>query len=164
MAAGVRKPLTAPSCLGSLVLAPCIFPPLNKRVGSLACFRLGMCIFMTVNFCFPFLRDARNADSPALLLVSAMTISIVRGFGGPLSFGSISVLLNNHLKKNLGTMNGLASSFASLARAVGPAISGAIYAASTTSPFPFDSAHAPFYSLCIMCLLTLLLTLGMSKS
>jgi predicted MFS family arabinose efflux permease len=134
----------------SLLLSPCIFPPLNKRVGPLVCFRGGMILFSVINFCFPLLRVAR-ATSPSALLFCAGWINFMRGIGGPMAFGSVS-------------MNGIASSFASLARAVSPWLSGTIYASSSTNAFPFDSAHAPFYMLCIVGMLTVLLTgCGMSS-
>ena len=145
----------------SLMLSPCVFPPLEQRFGPLFCFRLGVCLFVVLNFCFPLLRLAREGASPTVLMICTGAINFCRGVGGPMSFGSISVILNNQLKHNLGLMNGLASSFASLARALSPWVTGAIYASSTGAHFPFDSAHASFYTLCLMACLTLMLTLGL---
>ena len=87
-----------------------------------------------------------------------VAINVVRGLGGPLAFGAISLIMNNMLQHNLGLMNGLATSCASLARAVAPAACGGLYTSAAGGTFPFDAPHAPFYVLCVVAVLTIALS------
>ena len=87
-----------------------------------------------------------------------IAINVVRGLGGPLAFGAISLIMNNMLSRNLGLMNGLATSCASLARAMAPAACGGLYTSAAGGTFPFDATHAPFYVLCVVAILTITLT------
>jgi hypothetical protein len=138
-----------------LLLAPFTFPTLNRRLGTVNCFRFGLALFCVVNLAYPVLRAVRETW-PARLVASAGVVSAFRGIGGPVAFGSISLLMNNLLKSNLGLMNGLATSFAAGARALAPFACGSLWAGATIShaAFPFDF-HAPFYTLALVAVLAL---------
>ncbi len=144
----------------ALLAAPFVWPRLNRRFGAACLFRVGVFNFLVINACFPFLRAARDS-SEASLWAGVVCINAFRGFSGPLAFGSISLIMNNLMHKDLGLMNGLAQSFSAAARAIAPAVCGSLWTAATTGEaahaFPFDY-HMPFYFLSVVAMLALATT------
>jgi hypothetical protein len=150
---------TALAPLGvSLLLWPLVFPLADRRFGTLACFRFGVCIFLVVQAAIPALRVLQQASASALWF-GLTAVSVLRGIAGISSFTTVSVLMNNLVRGNVGFVNGYASSCTALARALAPTTMGTVFALASRGglPFPLD-VHLPFYVLSLICVLTLYLS------
>ena len=111
------------SMIAQLWLFPCII----RKVGTLSAFRVVMVIWPFLYLVVPYLvllpRQLQTTGVYVALLVK-ITFHVV-------AFPSVVILLANAApsKSVLGTINGAAASFACLARAFGPTITGSIHAA-----------------------------------
>lgn len=118
-----------------------IYPPLQHRLGTLRSYRMSILLFPIVYFLTPFLAvlpsTDKNLEHPAsgrivwAGIVSMLFIQVTgRTFASP---GNVILLINSvNNRRALGTVNGLAASLSSLARAIGPLTAGWAYGISLT--------------------------------
>lgn len=103
-----------------------LFPPICSRLGSLACFRAGTVIFPVVYVLLPYtalIQDTR------LQWAALMALLLVKGFAVIVAFPCITILLTNSAPsvRILGTLNGFATTFSGMGRALGPTVTGATF-------------------------------------
>jgi MFS family permease len=103
-----------------------LFPWLCARFGVLHCFRVSTMVFPLVYLVTPFtalIADDRNRYIALLLLM------LVKGFVVIIGFPCTTILLTNSASslRILGTLNGFATAFSGLGRAIGPAITGSTF-------------------------------------
>jgi len=114
-----------------------IFPPLQRRFGTLHYLRTGLLLYPLVAICFPFLnRMARNEEgwsTPWGVWVLLMSTLLVRTMAST-SFVCINLMVNNSAptKSSLGIFNGLSQSASSLAQTIGPIFISSLFAVSIT--------------------------------
>lgn len=103
-----------------------VFPPLCSRFGVLNCYRVAALTFPLVYLVTPYtalIQDVR------LKYAAFMVILLVKGFVGILGFPCTTILLTNSASslRILGTLNGYATTFSGIGRALGPAMTGSIF-------------------------------------
>lgn len=111
----------------SLISNYLIVPPITRRLGSLRLFRMLAFSYFSLYLVTPYLvLLPNNMRMPAiyLLVIWKCTFSTM-------AYPNNAILLANSAptKEVLGTINGIAASTASLCRALGPTLSGFLYAA-----------------------------------
>ena len=111
--------------LYSMIAQLWFFPFIVRRVGTLTAFRTVMVVWPMLYFAVPYLVLLPSHFQIAgayLCLLTKITFHVI-------AFPSNAILLANAApsKSVLGTINGVASSTACLARAFGPTVSGAIH-------------------------------------
>lgn len=99
-----------------------VFPVVNSKLGSLTTFRLAIFAYPIMYFIAPYL--VLLPENMRVFGVYAVLVWKVTGQS--LSYPSAAIMLANMApsKKVLGTLNGSASSSASLCRSIGPVFSG----------------------------------------
>lgn len=104
-----------------------IFPPLNRRLGSLTLYRLTTFSYPFLYFLVPYL----TLLPTNLRMVCVYIILIWKVSAQAFTFPSTHIMLANSAPstKILGTLNGAAASSASLSRAIGPTVSGLVQSA-----------------------------------
>ncbi|KAL6049054.1 Zinc induced facilitator-like 1 isoform 1 [Balamuthia mandrillaris] len=118
-----------------------IYPPMDKRLGSLRTYRL--CIGCSVPFlaCFPLLHRLSGVSSHDWLLWAALlpfyTLLRLLVIG---CYASINILVSNAAgRARLGMANGVSTAMAAFARMLAPSFGGTIFAFSLRgSTFPFN--------------------------
>ncbi|KAH6687873.1 major facilitator superfamily domain-containing protein [Plectosphaerella plurivora] len=102
------------------------FPPLCTRIGALNCFRL--CAIMSP-FIYFFTPYAVAFESTTARYAALIFLMIMKAFASIIGFPCITILLTNSASdlRILGTLNGFATMFSGLGRAVGPAGAGAAF-------------------------------------
>lgn len=103
-----------------------LFPPVCSRYGALTCFKAGTVLFPVVYVLLPYtalIQDAR------LQFAALMGLLLIKGFAVIVGFPCITILLTNSAPsvRILGTLNGFATTFSGLGRAVGPTMAGATF-------------------------------------
>jgi MFS family permease len=124
--------------IGGILLQLFIYPRMQARLGTLGVFKVSLMIFPTVYLLAPYLsvlpEDGRWAWTrwPALGAIVWGQI-----MARTMAIPSTVILVTEAApaKKVLGTVHGAGNMLASLARAVGPAVGGAVYAAGVTEGF-----------------------------
>lgn len=103
-----------------------VFPPLCARFGVLNCFRAAALTFPLVYLFTPY---TALIQDDTLRYVLFMVIMLVKGFVVIVGFPCTTILLTNSASslRILGTLNGYATSFSGLGRALGPAMTGSIF-------------------------------------
>lgn len=103
-----------------------LFPIVVRRLGPLATFRMIACCYPVLYFLTPYLLLLPN-HSMRMAGVYAILVFKITLF--TLSYPSNAILMTNSAPSllALGTINGVAASTASLARAFGPTLSGFLY-------------------------------------
>jgi hypothetical protein len=103
-----------------------VFPPLCSRFGVLNCYRAAALTFPLVYLVTPY---TALIQDDKLRYAFFMVIMLVKGFSGIVGFPCTTILLTNSASslRILGTLNGYATSFSGLGRAVGPAMTGSIF-------------------------------------
>ncbi|KAH7155409.1 major facilitator superfamily domain-containing protein [Dactylonectria estremocensis] len=103
-----------------------VYPPLVTRYGVLRCFRVCSLITPIAYFLTPYcvLFETSQARLAALLCVM-----FVKGAAIIVGFPSTTILLTNSCSSLsvLGTLNGFATTFSGIGRAIGPASAGAVF-------------------------------------
>ncbi|KAK7430210.1 hypothetical protein QQZ08_003185 [Neonectria magnoliae] len=103
-----------------------VYPPLVTRFGVLKCFRVCSLIMPIAYFLTPYcvLFESSHARLGALLAVM-----FVKGAAIIVAFPSTTILLTNSCSslRVLGTLNGFATTFSGIGRALGPASAGAVF-------------------------------------
>ncbi|KEQ86948.1 MFS general substrate transporter [Aureobasidium pullulans EXF-150] len=101
-----------------------VFPFVNRKIGSLATFRLVILSYPILYLMVPYLTLVPTAlRMPCIYFVLVWKVT-----AQALSYPSLAIMLANAApsKKVLGTLNGVAASSASLCRAFGPTLSGLV--------------------------------------
>ncbi|KAI4838099.1 MFS general substrate transporter [Aureobasidium sp. EXF-8845] len=101
-----------------------VFPYVNRKIGSLATFRLVILSYPILYLMVPYLTLV-----PTTLRMPCIYFVLVwKVIAQALSYPSLAIMLANSApsKKVLGTLNGVAASSASLCRAFGPTLSGLV--------------------------------------
>lgn len=125
-----------------------LFPPVCSRFGALKCFKAGseskpICqtrflsnplmltsplaiLFPIVYALIPY---TALIQSPRLQFAALMGLLLIKGFAVIVGFPCITILLTNSAPsvRILGTLNGFATTFSGMGRAVGPTSAGAIF-------------------------------------
>ncbi|RKU44554.1 hypothetical protein DL546_001802 [Coniochaeta pulveracea] len=103
-----------------------LFPPLCTRFGVLNCFRVATLTFPVVYLVTPY---TALIQDDTLRYTIFLSIMLVKGFAVIIGFPCTTILLTNSASsvRILGTLNGFATSFSGLGRALGPAMTGAMF-------------------------------------
>jgi len=103
-----------------------LFPPIARYLGVVRCLRIAFLIFPFVFFVTPFLS---LIPDPVMREVAMVILLMVRGLAGTFSFTTSTIMLTNSALslRVLGTVNGLATSFSSFGRALGPTLGGGLF-------------------------------------
>jgi hypothetical protein len=103
-----------------------VFPIVNERLGSLTTFRIAVMGYPILYLFLPYMALAHENLRYASIFVVLVWKVTAQSF----SYPAQSIMLANSApsKRVLGTLNGLAMSAASLARAFGPTVAGLIHA------------------------------------
>jgi hypothetical protein len=103
-----------------------VFPPVARRLGILRCLRIAFLIFPFVFFVTPFLSLIQDPISQQIGMVLVL---VLRGLAGTFAFPTNTIMLTNSAPslRVLGTINGLATSFSAVGRAVGPTLVGGLF-------------------------------------
>jgi len=109
----------------SMISTTFLFPPITTRLGPLRLFR-----FVSVAYPLLYLITPYTVLLPeSLRMVGVYALIVLKCTYATLAYPSNAILLTNSAPTtlSLGTINGVAASTASLARACGPTISGLLY-------------------------------------
>jgi MFS family permease len=103
-----------------------VFPPLARKVGVLNCFRFCSLIHPLYMFIMPYMVLLPN---PTLRWSAVLFTMCTKAASSVIAFPSLTVLITNSASSPavLGTVNGAAVTVAGFGRALGPAITGAIF-------------------------------------
>ncbi|KAK4195100.1 major facilitator superfamily domain-containing protein [Triangularia verruculosa] len=103
-----------------------LFPKLCARFGVLGIYRFATIIFPIIYFLTPY---TALVQSTTWRYIFFLTIMLVKGFVVIVAFPCTTILLTNSATslRILGTLNGVATTFSGLGRAVGPAAAGAVF-------------------------------------
>eukprot|EP01006_Ploeotia_vitrea_P016733 TRINITY_DN47579_c0_g1_i1.p1 TRINITY_DN47579_c0_g1~~TRINITY_DN47579_c0_g1_i1.p1 ORF type:complete len:554 (-),score=235.31 TRINITY_DN47579_c0_g1_i1:40-1701(-) len=135
-----------------------LFPRVAAKFGVIGSFRASVWSFVPMAFAFPSI--SQLTGSPALLWTSLLSIFMLRNAAASTAFTSTFMLINNSVPTSQrGSVNGLAMAIASVFKAIGPSLGGAIYAGSLTGglAWPLDF-HLVFYVTGAFSLITLCLS------
>jgi MFS family permease len=101
-----------------------VFPYVNRKIGSLATFRLVIISYPLLYLLVPYL----TLVPASLRMPSIYFVLVWKVTAQALSYPSLAIMLANASpsRKVLGTLNGVAASSASLCRAFGPTLSGLV--------------------------------------
>ncbi len=125
-----------------------LYPPLNRRLGSLWTLRGCAVVAVPLLAGFPYVRLLRGTDWLLwlVLLVSLFALRATIAF----SYTCVNLMLSNLAPSNaIGALNGLSATFAAASRLVAPILGGSIFAFSASvDRFPFDASF--IFSLCSM--------------
>ncbi|KIO22466.1 hypothetical protein M407DRAFT_28044 [Tulasnella calospora MUT 4182] len=133
------------SCVGVLATFTnlVVFPPLQRRVGTVALYRIGMRLQVVMVILFPLVsklavRDAEaTGGSPGLLTEVGIAAMVLTKCVGGLVFACNMILVSQSApsRTSLGAVNGVAQMVASSMRAVGPTLATILFAVSTDPHF-----------------------------
>ncbi|KAK0630116.1 major facilitator superfamily domain-containing protein [Bombardia bombarda] len=103
-----------------------LFPWLCARFGVLRCFRAATMVFPVIYFLTPY---TSLIQDDTLRYTFFLLLMLVKGFVVIVGFPCTTILLTNSASslRILGTLNGFATSFSGVGRAVGPAMTGAVF-------------------------------------
>ena len=103
-----------------------IFPPCARRYGALGCFKATAIICPLVYVVTPFTALVEDDGARQALIFVLM---LIRSIAIIFAFPSSTILLTNSASSIgvLATLNGVATSFSALGRAIGPAVAGATF-------------------------------------
>jgi len=104
------------------------FPALCKRWGVLNLFRFATMVFPFVYLLTPY---TALVQDDTLRFAFLMALMLVKGVVVIIGFPCTTILLTNSASslRILGTLNGFATTFSGIGRAVGPALAGAVFTA-----------------------------------
>jgi len=125
-----------------------VFPPLCSRFGVLNCYRAAALTFPLVYLITPY---TALIQDDKLRYALFMVVMLVKGFVVIIGFPCTTILLTNSASslRILGTLNGYATSFSGLGRALGPAMTGSIFSLGVQKGYMIF----PWWSLAAMALL-----------
>lgn len=120
--------------------------PIVSRRSKFWMFRVGTWGAIPVALCFPFVallnRKVLSALSPSwhsgILWTVLPMVTVLKNVFACFSFGAVMIQVNHSVHDEyLGAVNGLGQSLAALARAIGPALGGALWSVSTKHHFVY---------------------------
>jgi MFS family permease len=122
--------------IAGILLQLFVYPRLQARLGTLGVLRISLVLFPVVYFLAPYLSLLPDAGSPGAWTRWPGLALVVCGqiMARTMAIPSTVILLTEAApaKSVLGTVHGAGNMLASLARAVGPALGGAVFAAGVT--------------------------------
>ncbi|KAK3496718.1 major facilitator superfamily domain-containing protein [Neurospora hispaniola] len=123
-----------------------LFPWFCARFGVLRCFRAATLLFPIVYLLTPY--TALIEDTHTRYAVF-LTLILIKGVAVIIGFPCTTILLTNSASslRILGTLNGFATTFSGLGRAIGPAMAGAIFTWGVTGR---DYIIAPWWFLSLV--------------
>ncbi|CAE6439665.1 unnamed protein product [Rhizoctonia solani] len=125
--------LTLSGIFGTL-MAIVVFPPLERRVGTVPLYRFGMVMQILNILSFPLGRVfALSGDKSGAYLGVAVFLFVRCIAGMVIVCNMLLVTRIAPCRRSLGTVNGLAQMVASASRAIGPATATSLFAFSVTS-------------------------------
>ncbi|KXN69323.1 MFS general substrate transporter [Conidiobolus coronatus NRRL 28638] len=130
-----------------------VYAKFAKKHGVLKLFQWAFIFFCILMFIFPMASLIYQSWGPKVTWWSVLFIYIFRSATGIFLFTSANILVSESAESHLlATVNALAQTFGSLARAVGPAAIGAIFSWSISAQhiFPFDY-HLAWYLIGFIC-------------
>lgn len=100
-----------------------IFPSIARRYGTLTCLKAATIIFPVVSFLIPF---AALLPTSATQQIALVLILMLKSWAMIFAFPCSAIMLTNSAAslRVLGTLNGVATSFCAIGRAIGPAVGG----------------------------------------
>ncbi|KAM6537381.1 hypothetical protein FALCPG4_003304 [Fusarium falciforme] len=103
-----------------------LYPPIVTRFGVLRCFRVCCLLMPLVYFLTPYCVLFPTAQSR---LVALLVVLLIKAAAIIVAFPSTTILLTNSCTslRVLGTLNGYATTFSGIGRALGPASTGAVF-------------------------------------
>ncbi|EGP92772.1 unnamed protein product [Zymoseptoria tritici ST99CH_3D7] len=103
-----------------------VFPPLCRKYGVLFWLKVSACTFPIVYFITPFTALLPTTRWQVICMFALMATKCLAGI---FAFPCSTILLTNSASslRTLGTLNGIATSVSAIGRAIGPAMSGAIF-------------------------------------
>ncbi|KAK3383672.1 major facilitator superfamily domain-containing protein [Lasiosphaeria ovina] len=103
-----------------------LFPFLCRRYGAVVCYRASAMVFPIIYILTPYTALVQDDTARYVCLI---TLMLVKGFVVIIGFPCTTIMLTNSASslRILGTLNGFATTFAAVGRAIGPAIAGAIF-------------------------------------
>jgi MFS family permease len=114
--------------IGGILLQLFIYPRIQARIGTLGVFRIACFVFPATYAIAPYLSLLPHGGIMRWLLIAIVTCSQV--MARTLAIPSTVILLTNSApnKSVLGTVHGAGNMLSSLARAIGPAVGGWVFA------------------------------------
>eukprot|EP01104_Vermistella_antarctica_P003012 TRINITY_DN1318_c0_g1_i2.p1 TRINITY_DN1318_c0_g1~~TRINITY_DN1318_c0_g1_i2.p1 ORF type:complete len:745 (-),score=181.09 TRINITY_DN1318_c0_g1_i2:1897-4131(-) len=108
-----------------------LFPILSARFSNFACYRVGLAATVPLFLVIPFTNFILTRIGALVMWPVLVSTLILRILFASTTFVPVMVFVNNSVPThNLGTVNGVGQACASLARAIGPALGGAIWSMS----------------------------------
>ncbi|KAK3397815.1 major facilitator superfamily domain-containing protein [Sordaria brevicollis] len=103
-----------------------LFPWFCARFGVLRCYRVATLLFPLVYLLTPYTALIQDTHTRYAVF---LTLILIKGVAVIIGFPCTTILLTNSASslRILGTLNGFATTFSGLGRAVGPAVAGAIF-------------------------------------
>ncbi|KAL2261353.1 hypothetical protein VTK26DRAFT_4350 [Humicola hyalothermophila] len=125
-----------------------LFPWLCARFGVLNLYRFATVIFPILYFLTPYTALIQSTTARYAVF---LTIMLAKGFVVIVAFPCTTILLTNSASslRILGTLNGFATTFSGMGRAVGPGLAGAVFSWGVSKGF----AIAPWWLLGLIALL-----------
>lgn len=122
-----------------------IFPPVARRYGILNCYKGCTVTFPLVYFATPF---PALIQGNTLRQIVMLGIMVIKSFCVVFAFPCVMILITNSAPslRVLGTLNGFATSLSAIGRAIGPALSGALF----TWGVEHDYVITPWWMLAII--------------
>lgn len=131
-----------------------LFKMVVDRFGLLRSFRWSIVLLLPTYAAFPYIAYAFH-DQPVFLWTALSILMTMRAFLACNTFTCIFILISNSTTgSNLGAVNGLGQSFASLSRSLGPLLGGSLWSYGHTIGLPYASY--------ILCGIVLLFTLWLA--
>ncbi|KXN69322.1 MFS general substrate transporter [Conidiobolus coronatus NRRL 28638] len=130
------------------------YTPIAKKYGVLKVYQVLFIPFFFVILAFPLANPIMKAYGSNVTWYSVLFLHIFRSSFGIAMFTSANILVSESADSGLlATVNALAQTFGSLARATGPAVIGAVFSwsISPNHAFPFDY-HFAWFSIGILCI------------
>ncbi|CCC10261.1 hypothetical protein SMACR_02839 [Sordaria macrospora] len=103
-----------------------LFPWFCARFGVLRCYRAAVLLFPIVYLLTPY---TALIEDTHMRYVAFFTLFLIKGVAVIIGFPCTTILLTNSASslRILGTLNGFATTFSGLGRAIGPAVAGAVF-------------------------------------
>eukprot|EP00127_Corallochytrium_limacisporum_P002665 Clim_evm101s134 gene=Clim_evmTU101s134 len=138
-----------------------VFPRQSKLYSNLLAARWGMLASIALFWLYPSMHDIAEYDKTWLTWVYMLAIMCMRGVFNLTAFTGIIILSNNAVApEDLGYANGIGQTFASGARAAGPALAGIIWSSTQFADFP-AARWVPWIMMTVFGLITMGATFGL---
>lgn len=139
-----------------------VYPTVDRKLGSINIFKCSMFVYFISSCSTPFLRLFINTP---LLWFIVIAIFTTRSFAGSSAFTSSSILINNSSDKNVGAINGMATSSVAFFRSFGPFVGGALLGWTLDNGYGFPlNYYFIFFLVGFFCLIAFILTFFFPKT